>query len=90
MLKIDVAERADGATAHIEGQLIGPWVAELERVCTALLSGGRDVKIDLARVSFVARDGAELLCRLCECGAALENCSPLVAEQLKGRARRTG
>jgi hypothetical protein len=41
MLKIVMAETgAETAVLHLEGQMIGPWVTELERVCEPILTGG--------------------------------------------------
>jgi hypothetical protein len=71
------------AVVHLEGQVVGPWVAELERVCEPLLAGGAELHLDLSTVSFVGRDGVELLSRLRDGHARLLNCSPFVAEQLK-------
>jgi len=88
MLKIDVAMDAGTAALSIEGQVIGPWVGELERVCGSLLSSGTGLTVDLARVSFLSHEGAALLLRLREGGVLLANCSPLVAEQLRAHERR--
>ena len=73
----------DIAVLHLEGQLIGPWVDELERTCDRLLAT-RPVTLDLADVSFVERRGVHLLRTLGTRGVPLLRCSPLVAEQLKG------
>lgn len=84
MLKIVLLDpAADGATLHLEGQLIGPWVDELARTCDRLLPT-RSVTLDLARVSFVERRGVQLLRALGARGVPLLHCSPFVAEQLKG------
>jgi hypothetical protein len=83
MLKIDVAECGGGARLTMDGQVIGPWVEELERVSGAILSRGGALRLDLAGVSFVSREGAHLLRRLESRGAAISGCSGFVAEQLK-------
>ena len=84
MLKIVTSKPAAGrAVLQLEGQLIGPWVDELERACGALPSG--DVAVDLAHVSFVERRGVELLRALAARGVPLLRCSAFVAEQLKAR-----
>ena len=74
---------AETAVVHLEGQVIGPWVAELERVCEPLLARGAELRLDLSTVSFVDRDGVELLSRLRDGHARLLNCSRFVTEQLK-------
>ena len=41
MLRIVMTEGgAETAVLHLEGQVVGPWVAELERVCEPILDGG--------------------------------------------------
>jgi hypothetical protein len=89
MLKIVMAEQGpDAMVLHLEGQLIGPWVTELERVCEPLLTGRAALELELATVSFVSREGAELLMRLRDRHARLLNCSRFVAEQIKTAAPR--
>ena len=69
----------------LEGQVIGPWVQELDRVCEPILARGAGLSLDLSSVSFVSREGAELLWRLRDRHTRLLNCSRFVAEQLKVR-----
>jgi len=83
MLKIVVTEpEGDGAILRLEGQIIGPWVDELQRACERLL-GASCLTLDLSNVSFVERRGVELLRSLGTRGVPLLHCSPFVAEQLK-------
>ena len=74
-----------GACVDLEGQIIGPWVGELARICEPLLGGTRPLTLDLAAVSFVGREGVALLARLRHDGVTLRNCSRLIDEQLKAR-----
>src|SRR5262245_42951133 len=71
---------------RLEGTLVGPWVDELSRVCEPVLGGRSHLRLDLGGVSFVSREGAALLGSLRHRGAALDNCSTFVAEQLKAAA----
>jgi anti-anti-sigma regulatory factor len=83
MLKIVMSEpEADRAVLRLEGQIIGPWVDELQRACERVLAA-RPVTLDLSNVSFVERRGIELLRSLGTRGVPLRHCSPFVAEQLK-------
>ncbi len=83
MLKIVTSESAAGnATLQLEGQLIGPWVDELERTCDRLLPA-HTVALDLSHVTFVERRGVELLRSLGTRGVPLLHCTPFVTEQLK-------
>ena len=84
MLKIVTTEPSvGGAVLHLEGQIIGPWVEELQRTCDGLLASGT-IALDLSHVSFVERRGVELLRALGTRGIPLLHCSAFVAEQLKG------
>jgi anti-anti-sigma regulatory factor len=75
---------------RLEGQVTGPWVEELRRVCTETSeSNGRRqdrLVIDLAGVSFMDADGITLFCELAARRVLFTNCSPFIAEQLKGVA----
>jgi hypothetical protein len=70
-------------TLELEGQLIGPWIGELERLCAPLVRRGAPLALDLRAVSFVAREGVELLCRLRKQSVTIEECSTFVFEQLR-------
>jgi hypothetical protein len=85
MLRIVTIEPAEGrAVLQLEGQIIGPWIDELERTCGAL--AGRALTLDLTSVSFVERRGVQLLRSLDARGVPLLHCSPFVAEQLRAQA----
>jgi hypothetical protein len=86
MLRISVRTDGDAGThVDLEGQIIGPWVGELARVCEPLLGGTRPLTLDLAAVSFVGREGVDLLVRLRHDRVMLRNCTRLIDEQLKAR-----
>jgi hypothetical protein len=87
MLKIVVDENSHGpACVVLEGQIIEPWVRELDRVCRPLLARGDGLSLDLLNVSFVSREGVRLLRALRDRRATLLHCSAFVAEQLKDPA----
>ena len=87
MLKIVLMKEGPPETPvlDLEGQLIGPWVRELDRVCEPILARGAGLSLDLSSVSFVSREGVELLWRLRDRQTRLLNCSRFVAEQLQAR-----
>ena len=86
MLKIvTIGPEADGAVLRLEGQIIGPWIDELQRTCDRLLTVS-PITLDLSHVSFVERRGVELLRSLGIRGVPLLHCSPFVTEQLKVQA----
>jgi hypothetical protein len=75
---------------RLEGQVTGPWVAELRRVCTEAF--GNDghatphLVLDLSGVFFLDADGIALFRELSERRVRFSNCSAFIAEQLKGVA----
>jgi anti-anti-sigma regulatory factor len=91
MLRISksAVENEGGAThLRLEGQVTGPWVEELRRVCTET-SGNNGhstdrLVIDLAGVSFLDADGIALFHELAARRVLFTNCSSFVAEQLRG------
>jgi hypothetical protein len=86
MLRIELFDRRDGTTTlELAGRVVGPWVDELSRSCERVLGIGGSLTVDLGQVSFVDRDGVRFLKRLRARDVALVNCSPFVAEQLKGQ-----
>jgi anti-anti-sigma regulatory factor len=82
---VTIGPEANGAVIQLEGQIIGPWVDELERTCDRLLTIS-PITLDLSGVSFIERRGVELLRSLGTRGVPLLHCSPFVAEQLKVQA----
>jgi hypothetical protein len=85
MLKIVVdSSGSGGLVSRLAGRVAGPWVEELRGACERALTGAAPATLDLAEVSFVDRDGLELLWNLRRRQVGLVNCSPFVAEQLKG------
>jgi len=88
MLKIvSVGNGQGNTTLVLEGRLVGPWVQELQRSCEEPLGSMAGLTLDLGTVSFVDRDGIELLRSLAERHVGLTNCSAFVAEQLKASGR---
>lgn len=74
----------ESATLRLDGQVIGPWVGELRRSCDKVLADGGELTLDLTGVSFVDGEGIRLFRRLLDRHVTLTNCSPFVAEQLRG------
>jgi ABC-type transporter Mla MlaB component len=88
MLRITCVTGRDSApTLRLEGKLLGPWVAELGRVCDELPCPVGRLGLDLSAVTFVDGPGVALLRDLLGRGATLAACSGLVAEllHLEGR-----
>jgi len=73
MLRITIEEKDDAVVLRLEGQLIGPWVEDVEQcwrnVFTTL--GQRSVQVDLSAVSFIDSAGGALLNRMHDAGFRL-------------------
>ena len=84
MLKISQAGTPNHSfTLKLEGRLVGPWAQELWRVCEPLLAEERELKLDLADVSYVDVKGVAALTDLKSRGVKLNCCSPFVEQQMK-------
>jgi anti-anti-sigma factor len=81
---------AGGTCLRLEGQITGPWVEELRRVCAKTLGNNglstEHLVIDLAGVSFLDASGIALVQELAARRVLFTNCSSFVAEQLRGVA----
>lgn len=72
------------ATLMLEGSVVAEWAALLERECSGLLRSRREVRLDLAAVTFVDRVGVRALKRLSRAGVEI-CCRPgPVASVLEG------
>ena len=68
-------------TIKLEGKLLGPWVGEVRR---QFVGDAVDLpRLDLSSLTFVGREGTELLRQLLNRGVQIESCSPYVAELLR-------
>ena len=86
MLKITV-QHSDGNTVCVlEGRLVGPWVAELERVCAeqSAQEEPHRLVIDLCDLTSIDNAGELLLRQLYKNGAALR-CSDVMNRYLVER-----
>jgi hypothetical protein len=89
MLRIsEVIQGAHEArTFRLEGNVTGPWVTELRRVCLeALESNGHrcSLVLDLTGLAFLDVDGVALFRDLTVHRVTFINPSPFIAEQLRG------
>jgi len=85
MLRITPTKSSDHyIILRLEGRIAGPWVTALWSACEEALSQGKALELNLAEVSFLDNAGVGLLTRIRARGIALADCSPFVAEQLKG------
>jgi ABC-type transporter Mla MlaB component len=87
VLRISAIRDSDGNTRlQVEGWLVGPWVEELRRLSSSVLSESRSVTMDLEKVLFVDSGGVALLRELSARNVAQINCSPFIQQQIKEAA----
>jgi len=83
MLKISQDTVGDATVFRLEGQIAGPWVAELRRVFRERQSAGASpITLDLAAITFIDSGGLGLLEDICH-DVVFVNCSLFAAEQLR-------
>lgn len=70
MLRITIEEKDNAVVLRLEGQLIGPWVEEVEQCWRNVFTtvGQRSVQVDLSAVSFMDAAGGALLHRMHDAG----------------------
>ena len=93
MLKITTHRSDDSTRITLEGRLVGPWIAELERCWreSEQSATGRRVIVDLIGVTFVEQEGKALLTRMYQAGAELLAtgcCMRSIVEDAKTRVRQ--
>jgi hypothetical protein len=71
MLRITTHNHETETEFIVEGRLVGPWVAELERCWQTAISAKpcTPILVDLTAVSYVDAEGKELLTRMRRNGA---------------------
>jgi anti-anti-sigma regulatory factor len=95
-LKITIDENTDAATLRLEGRVVGPWVAELERTWQSLIRslGTRKLSIDLRGVTHMSSDAREILSEMhSQTGAQFIADSPMTkhfAEEARRRSDQEG
>ena len=83
MLRITVSGQDPSCRIlRLEGKLLQAWVDEVRRLVVATDDGSLPA-LDLSRLSFVDRTGAQLLQQLLRQGVPIHSCSPFVAELLR-------
>ena len=70
MLRITIDDKENPVVLHLEGELIDPWVQEVEQCWKKVFEnlGQRSVHVDLSAVSFVDTAGGVLLRRMHDAG----------------------
>jgi len=90
MFKISIVESADQRRLVLEGRLISPWTAEVERAWRDAAEGldGRKLIVDLTNITLISSDGERTLSELMREGAKFSGRGVLTKHVLKQLARR--
>jgi anti-anti-sigma regulatory factor len=56
-----MAEDAQNVRLKVEGRVVGEWVSELDNSCTGFLAQNKMIVLDLSEVSFIDRQGINVL-----------------------------
>jgi ABC-type transporter Mla MlaB component len=85
MMRISVVQSSSQIiTLRLEGEIKGPWVEELRRICEEFLSQSTLLILDLAGISLIDADAIALFQVLIGRHVVLTNPSLFIAEQLRG------
>lgn len=90
MLRISIAETHSLRRLILEGTLVHPWTAEVERAWTRAEERleGRKLVVDLSNVTLINRDGEDTLLKLMRNGAKFSGRDVLTKHVLKQLSRR--
>jgi hypothetical protein len=90
MFKISVIESDGEQKLILEGTLVHPWTAEVEKAWRSVASGdsGRKPVIDLQNVTAINRDGEETLYKLMGQGARFRCMDVFTKDVLKRMAKK--
>ena len=90
MLRISIVESDGQKKLVLEGALVPPWTAEVEKVWRGVTGGASDRKpmIDLQNLTAINRDGEETLFKLMRQGARFRCADVFTKDVLKRVARK--
>jgi hypothetical protein len=90
MFRISIAETGGRRRLVLEGRLVPPWTAEVERAWKEAREQlqGRKLIIDLRNVTLISREGENTLLKLMRDGAMFSCGDVLTKHVLKQLARR--
>lgn len=78
-----VAHGTDGVTLFVEGAVVSQWGEFLANECAAAQGAGQRVYLDLAGVTYVDAQSAQVLRRLVPAQVGVLRCAPLIEEILR-------
>jgi ABC-type transporter Mla MlaB component len=83
MLRITIDEETESIVLRLEGELISPWVEEVEQCWRRAFAtlGARSVQVDLSAVNFVDTAGEALLARMQQAGFRVLGDEPVAGSE---------
>jgi hypothetical protein len=92
MFKISTIDTRSERRLVVEGKLIEPWVAELERTWSVASTDldGRKLVIDLSNATVISREGEDALFELMRKGAKFSCCGVLTKYLVRQLTHRCG
>jgi hypothetical protein len=90
MLRIyDERQPSEQRHLRLEGSITGPWLVELQRICSSIMRDGAALSLDLSAVTFADTRAVRWLKDQEKLGVSLLGGVGFIAEQLSGdRGRR--
>ncbi len=83
MLRIErLNEDNATVTLKLDGRIVGQWVAILKKECFQVLKRQKQLILNFADVTFIGREGVEILEKLRGQQVECTHCSPFVKELL--------
>ncbi len=92
MLKISTIDTRSERRLVVEGKLIEPWIAELEKTWSVASENleGRKLVIDLSNAIVISREGEDALLELMKKGAKFSCCGVLTRYLIRQMAQKCG
>ncbi|MGA7315153.1 MAG: hypothetical protein WBX22_14380 [Silvibacterium sp.] len=89
MLKISINDDMFAATLKVEGKIVGPWAAELNRVWRHLWASTnqKTLRLDICNVTFIDRDGTRILREIVRATGAEVLADSLLTQYFANQAR---
>jgi hypothetical protein len=90
MLKVSMIERSTERLLIVEGKLVGPWAAELRKVCEQAKTDlqGRELVLDMKHLTAISQEGENLLLDLMSHGIKFRSRDVFAKHVLKQVGRR--
>jgi len=91
VLKISIFDSSKQRRLELEGLLVAPWAAELDRACETARADldGRELVVDLKNLVAISEEGENILLSLTRQGVKLRSKGVFTKQVLRQVARKT-